>query len=78
MSSGCKIIDQLDCVNYQLDVLNGQICETNKKLDKANENLVANGKKQDKTNEIQTLSLRKERDLKALDNEFKEVLKDVD
>jgi len=39
---------------------------------------VAFTRKQDKTNEIQKLSLQKDRELKALDNEFKEVLKDVD
>lgn len=35
-------------------------------------------RKQDKTVEIQRLSLEKDRDLRALDEEFREVLKDVD
>src|SRR5713226_7716072 len=39
---------------------------------------VAFTRKQDETNQIQKLSLQKERDLRALDNEFKEVLKEVD
>jgi TolA-binding protein len=39
---------------------------------------VAFTRKQDKTVEIQKVSLEKERDLRALDDEFKEVLKDVD
>jgi hypothetical protein len=39
---------------------------------------VAFTRKQDKTGEIQKLSLEKERDLHTLDDEFKEVLKDVD
>ncbi len=39
---------------------------------------VAFTRKQDKTADIQKLSGQKDRDLRALDNEFKEVLKDVD
>jgi tetratricopeptide (TPR) repeat protein len=39
---------------------------------------VAWTKKQDDTNKIQTLSKQKDRELKSLDDEFKEVLKDVD
>jgi len=39
---------------------------------------VAFTRKQDETNQIQKLSLQKDRDLRALDNEFKEVLKEVD
>jgi TolA-binding protein len=39
---------------------------------------VAFTRKQDKTNAVQKLSLQKDRELKALDNDFKEVLKDVD
>ena len=39
---------------------------------------VAWTKKQDKTNKIQELSKNKDKELKSLDDEFKEVLKDVD
>lgn len=39
---------------------------------------VAWTKKQDDTNKIQNLSKQKDRELKSLDDEFKEVLKDVD
>ena len=39
---------------------------------------VAFTRKQDKTLEIQKLANQKDRELKQLDNEFKEVLKDVD
>lgn len=39
---------------------------------------VAFTRKQDKTEDIQKLSQQKDRELKALDEEFKEVLKDVD
>jgi tetratricopeptide (TPR) repeat protein len=39
---------------------------------------VAFTRKQDETNQIQKLSLQKDQDLRALDNEFKEVLKEVD
>ena len=39
---------------------------------------VAFTRKQDKTIQIQKLSAQKDRELKALDEEFKEVLKDVD
>jgi hypothetical protein len=39
---------------------------------------VAFTRKHDKTAEIQKLSLQKEQELKVLDNEFREVLKDVD
>ncbi len=39
---------------------------------------VAFTRKQDKTSQIQKISTQKDRELKALDEEFKEVLKDVD
>ena len=39
---------------------------------------VAWTKKQDDTNKIQQLSKQKDKELKSLDDEFKEVLKDVD
>ena len=39
---------------------------------------VAWTKKQDDTNKIQDLSKQKDKELKGLDDEFKEVLKDVD
>ncbi len=39
---------------------------------------VAFTRKRDKTADIQTMAAQKERELKALDDEFKEVLKDVD
>jgi hypothetical protein len=39
---------------------------------------VAFTRKQDKTSEIQKISAQKDRELRVLDNEFKEVLRDVD
>jgi len=58
---GSKIIDRLDCANYQLDQINCQLVEANKKLDTANKNLVEgnkiakeNGGKLDEGNKIAT------------------------
>src|SRR5262245_5031142 len=54
---GSKIIDRLDCANYQLDQINQQLCEANKKLEDVKKNQVEgnkiakeNGTKIDTTN----------------------------
>jgi hypothetical protein len=39
---------------------------------------VAFTRKQDKTSEIQKLSAEKDRELRVLDEEFKDIVKDVD
>ena len=43
---GSKIIDRLDCANYQLDQINCQLIQANKNLVEGNKIATANGVKE--------------------------------
>jgi septal ring factor EnvC (AmiA/AmiB activator) len=86
---GSKIIDRLDCANYQLDQINCQLVKANEKLDTANKNLTEgnkiatkNGEKLDTANKnIEGTNARLDdanKGIKAVESEVAKSTKQLD